>query len=83
MTFIDSDEIPSLLLSEKTVKIQYRRTSIARTPMARLPWLIRTQKSRKQTCREIFLFYHEIVCCVCTHYNRLVEAILMSTLNIQ
>ena len=60
---------------------RYSQTSIARTPMACLPWLIRTHfeslrntsaSSRKQIFREIFLFYHEIV-----------EAILMSTLNIQ
>ena len=41
--------------------------------MARLPWLIRTRfdtlrnssdSIRKQIFREIFLFHHEIVCCV-------------------
>ena len=52
----------------------YSQTSIARTPMARLPRLIRTRffeslrnssnSSRKQIFKEIFLFYHEIVCCV-------------------
>ena len=52
----------------------YSRTSIAWTPMARLPWLIRTHffqslrsssdSPRKQIFREIFLFYREIVCCV-------------------
>ena len=58
----------------------YSRTSIARTPMACLPWLIRTQfwvptkffryppphlpHPKKQIPREIFLFYHENVCCM-------------------
>ena len=46
---------------------------MARTPMARLPWLIRTlflilrnssDGSRKQIFKEIFLFYREIVYCV-------------------
>ena len=46
---------------------------MARTPMARLPWLIRIHfwsirnfpdSSRKQILREIFLFYYEIICCV-------------------
>ena len=49
------------------------RTSIARTPMARLPWLIQTRfwtpmkfcrKLKKRIFKEIFLFNHEIVCCV-------------------
>ena len=40
--------------------------------MARLPWLIRTRflvpmkffrQLKKTNIREIFLFYHEIVCC--------------------
>ena len=52
---------------------KYSRTSIAGTPMARLPWLIPTRfeslrnffnSSRKQMFKEIFLFYHEVVCCV-------------------
>ena len=61
-----------MLVSIKNVT--YSRTSIARTPMARLPWLIRTRffeslqnssdSSRKQIFREIFLLNHEIVCCV-------------------
>ena len=51
----------------------YSRTSMARTLIARLPWLIRTRfkslrnssdSSRKQIFKEIFLFYREIVCCV-------------------
>ena len=53
--------------------LKYSRTSIARTPMARLPWLIRTRfeslrsssdSTRKQIFREIFLSYRKIVCCV-------------------
>ena len=45
---------------------------MARTPMTRLPWLIRTRfesqrnssdSSRKQIFKEIFLFYRDIVCC--------------------
>ena len=53
--------------------IKYSRTSIARTSMARLPWLIRTRfrvptnfsvRSRKQIFREIFVFYQEIVYCL-------------------
>ena len=41
--------------------------------MARLPWVIRNHfrvptkcfdSSRKETFKKIFLFYHEIVCCV-------------------
>ena len=35
-----------------------------------------------QILREIFLFYHEIYV-LCTHKNRLIEAILMSTINVQ
>ena len=51
----------------------YSITSMARTRMARLPWMIRTRfqslqnssnSSRKQKFKEIFLFYREIVCCV-------------------
>ena len=51
----------------------YSRTSIARTPLARLSWLIRTRidsvrnssdNTIKQTIKKIFLFYREIVCCV-------------------
>ena len=51
----------------------YSRASIARTPMARLLWLIRTHfwvptnffpSSRNQIFWEFFLFYHGIVCCV-------------------
>ena len=30
-------------IRKKSRKIQYSRTSVARTPMARLPWLIRTR----------------------------------------
>ena len=50
-----------------------KKTSIARKPMACLPWLIKThfwvpskffRLLRKQIFREIFLFHHEIVCCV-------------------
>ena len=46
---------------------------MARTLMARLPWLIRTHfeslrhfsdSSRKQILRKIFLFYYKILCCV-------------------
>ena len=47
---------------------------MARTPMARLPWLFiwtgfwvlrnSSDSSRKQIFREILLVYHEIVCCV-------------------
>ena len=53
--------------------IEYIRTSIAQTPMTRLPWLFRTRfrvttkffrKLKKQIFKGIFLFYHEIVCCV-------------------
>ena len=49
------------------------RTPIARTPMARLSWLIRTRfrvprnssdSSRKQIFREILLFYHKNLGCV-------------------
>ena len=48
------------------------RTSIARTPMAHLPWLIRTRfliptkffRWLKETnIKGIVLLYHEIVCC--------------------
>ena len=72
-----------------TITCKYSITSMARTRMARLPWMIRTffhslqsppNSSRKQIFRDFFLFYHEIVCCV---YSLLIEAILMSTLNIQ
>ena len=67
----------------------YSRTSIARTPMARLPWLIRTcfwvprnlfqeNKYLGKFCHFIMKLYVEG-----THWNRLIEAILMSTLNIQ
>ena len=51
----------------------YSRTSMARTPTARLPWLIRThfwvptkcsRQLKKTIFKEIFLFYREIVCCV-------------------
>ena len=46
---------------------------MARTTTARLPWMIRTRfsslrnssnSSRKQIFEAIFLFYHEIVCCM-------------------
>ena len=49
----------------------YSLTLIGRTPMVRLPWLIRTRFCvnmkffrwlKKQIFREIFLLYHEIVC---------------------
>ena len=47
---------------------------MARTPMARLPWLIElifeslisrnsSDSSRKQIFKEIFFIYREIVCC--------------------
>ena len=64
--------------------------SIARTPISRLPWLIRTYfwvspiflfLAQVKKLKEIVLFYHELYV-VCTHKNRLIEAILMSTLNI-
>ena len=51
----------------------YSRSSMARKPMACLPWLIRTRfeslrnssdSSRKQIFKEIFLFCRESVCCV-------------------
>ena len=53
----------------------YSITSMARTRMARLPWMIRTlffqslqnpsNNSRKQIFMDFFfLFYHGIVCCV-------------------
>ena len=54
-------------------RMAYSRTSIARTPMARLPWLIRivfeslrnsSDSSRKQTIKEISLFYNDVVCCL-------------------
>ena len=53
--------------------LYYIITSMARTRMARLPWMIRTifqslqnpsKSSRKQTFMDFFLFYHGIVCCV-------------------
>ena len=46
---------------------------MTRTPMARLPWTIRTRfeslqnssdSSRKQIFRKIFILYDEIVCCM-------------------
>ena len=52
---------------------KYSKTSMTRTPMARLPWLVRTcfqslrnssDNSRKQIFRKFYLFYDEIVCCV-------------------
>ena len=52
---------------------KYSRTSMARTPMVRLPWFIQThfwvpmkffRYLEKTNMREIFLFYYEIVCCV-------------------
>ena len=50
----------------------YSKTSMTRTSMARLPWIIRSpflvpsKFNRKQLFREFFLFYHEIVCVVIT-----------------
>ena len=47
--------------------------SIARTPLARSPWLFAlvfeslrnsSDRSRKQIFKEAFLFHYEIVCCV-------------------
>ena len=38
-----SHEMPSLLSSEKQNKTIYSRTSMARTPMALLPWMSRTR----------------------------------------
>ena len=52
---------------------KYSRTSMARTPMARLPWMIRTRFSvptnlpiaQENKYLGIFvLFYHGIICCV-------------------
>ena len=51
---------------------KYSITSMARTRIIRLPWMIRTffqslqnlsNSSRKQIFRDFFLFYHGIVCC--------------------
>ena len=50
----------------------YSKTSIARTPMACLSWLIQTcfvslrSCSRKQILKEIILFHHESVCFMCS-----------------
>ena len=53
---------------------KYSITSMVRTRMTYLPWMIRirfclslqnsSNSSRKQIFRDFFLFYHEIVCCV-------------------
>ena len=52
---------------------QYSQTSVAQITMARLPWLIRThfqvptnffQSLQKKLLKEIFFFYHKIICCV-------------------
>ena len=57
------------------IETKYNRISIARTPMARLPWLIRTRfwvptnssdSSRQKYLRIFFLFYQELYV-VCTH----------------
>ena len=59
--------------SSHDVIYRYSRTSIARTRMARSPWLIQTcfgvptkfsNGLRTQIFRKIFVFYHEVVCCV-------------------
>ena len=59
----------------------YSQTSIARTPMVRLPWLIRTRfkplrnssdSARKQIFREVSYFITKLYV-VCTHKNRLDE----------
>ena len=51
----------------------YSITSLARTRMARLPWMTRTlflvptkflQYLKKTIFRDFFLFYHGIVCCM-------------------
>ena len=69
----------------------YSGTAIAQTLMARLPWLIGTRfeslqnfsdSSRKQIFREIFLFHHEIVCCVYSLESPH-QGNLMNTFNIQ
>ena len=54
--------------------VRYSWTSVARTPMARLPWLIRIhfwvptkfffRSLQKHFLGEIFFFHHDIVCCV-------------------
>ena len=54
---------------------KYSKTSMTRTSLTRLPWLIRTRfkfqgnlsdNARKQTFRDILgdFFYHENACCV-------------------
>ena len=64
---------------------------MARTLMARLPRLVRTRSwvpwNKSHSCRfgiiqDEFLFYIEKWHIICTHWNRLVEAILMRTHNI-
>ena len=70
--------------------LNYSRTSMARTLMARLPRLFRSHSlvpwNKSDSCRsgmiyDDFLFYIEKWYIVCTHWNRLVEAILMRTHN--
>ena len=67
------DEKVKCLSTWKRSKHRIQANLIARTPMARLSWLIRTRfgvptkfsnRLRKQIFRKIFIFYHEIVCLV-------------------
>ena len=77
-------------LTEGFSRNNYRKTSVARTLMARLPRLFRTRSwvPRKKSlgCRfgialcDSSLFWKRYI--VCTHKNRLNEAILMRTHNI-
>ena len=73
-------------------KSEYSRTSMARTPMVRLPWLIRTHFlspyeilpiAQENKYLRKFSYFIVKLYVECTHYNCLVEAILMSTLNIK
>ena len=65
----------------------YSRTLVARTLTARLPRLIRTRscpneilpKAQKNICSYLIMNVYV----VCTHKNRYIKAILMSTHNIQ
>ena len=73
----------------------YSKTSMTWTSMTRLTCLIQThfwvpRKSLDSPIKQIFIiygrfreiFYFVIKYMLCTHYNHLIEAILMSTLNI-
>ena len=65
---------------------------MAHTRMARLPWMFRALffspygvllMAQRNGCLGIFACFVMELCVVCAHWGRLIEAILVSTLNIQ